>query len=73
VQKPQELYIALPQLPWTSGGKAAFCARVREVTMSLKVQALDHLVVHLSDVEASTSWYERVLAMTREDVPTGYR
>jgi catechol 2,3-dioxygenase-like lactoylglutathione lyase family enzyme len=37
--------------------------------MSLKVQALDHLVVHVSDVEASAAWYQRVLGMTREDVP----
>jgi catechol 2,3-dioxygenase-like lactoylglutathione lyase family enzyme len=37
--------------------------------MTLKVQALDHLVVQVSDLEVSASWYERVLGMTREDVP----
>jgi catechol 2,3-dioxygenase-like lactoylglutathione lyase family enzyme len=37
--------------------------------MSLTVQALDHLVVQVSDLEASAKWYERVLGMTREDVP----
>ncbi len=37
--------------------------------MSLEVQALDHLVVNVSDVEASAAWYRRVLGMTREDVP----
>ena len=37
--------------------------------MSLKVQALDHLVVHVTDVETSAAWYRRVLGMTREDVP----
>ncbi len=36
--------------------------------MPLRVQALDHLVVQVSDVEASAKWYERVLGMTREDV-----
>ena len=37
--------------------------------MPLTVQALDHLVVQVSDLEASARWYERVLGMTREDVP----
>lgn len=37
--------------------------------MALKVQALDHLVVQVSDLEASANWYERVLGMTREDIP----
>jgi catechol 2,3-dioxygenase-like lactoylglutathione lyase family enzyme len=37
--------------------------------MTLKVQALDHLVVQVSDLEVSASWYERVLGMIREDVP----
>ena len=37
--------------------------------MTLKVQALDHLVVQVSDLEASAKWYERVLGMTREDAP----
>jgi catechol 2,3-dioxygenase-like lactoylglutathione lyase family enzyme len=37
--------------------------------MPLEVQALDHLVVQVSDLEVSASWYERVLGMTREDVP----
>ena len=35
--------------------------------MPLTVQALDHLVVQVSDLEASAKWYERVLGMTRED------
>jgi catechol 2,3-dioxygenase-like lactoylglutathione lyase family enzyme len=37
--------------------------------MPLTVQALDHLVVQVSDVEASAEWYARVLGMTREDGP----
>jgi catechol 2,3-dioxygenase-like lactoylglutathione lyase family enzyme len=37
--------------------------------MTLKVRALDHLVVQVSDLGVSASWYERVLGMTREDVP----
>ena len=36
--------------------------------MTLKVQTLDHLVVQVSDLEVSASWYARVLGMTREDV-----
>src|SRR5580692_11163328 len=36
--------------------------------MPLTVQALDHLVVQVSDVEASVEWYARVLGMTREDI-----
>ena len=37
--------------------------------MPLTVQALDHLVVQVSDLEASAKWYERVLGMTREEAP----
>src|ERR1700753_239765 len=37
--------------------------------MPLTVQALDHLVIQVSDLEASAEWYARVLGMTREDVP----
>jgi catechol 2,3-dioxygenase-like lactoylglutathione lyase family enzyme len=37
--------------------------------MPLTVQALDHLVVQVSDVDASAEWYARVLGMIREDVP----
>src|SRR3984957_15984322 len=40
----------------------------REAAMTLTVQALDHLVVQVSDLEVSARWYERVLGMTREDV-----
>jgi catechol 2,3-dioxygenase-like lactoylglutathione lyase family enzyme len=36
--------------------------------MPLTVQALDHLVVQVSDLEASAQWYARVMGMTREDV-----
>ena len=37
--------------------------------MPLTVQALDHLVIQVSDLEASAEWYARVLGMTREDAP----
>jgi catechol 2,3-dioxygenase-like lactoylglutathione lyase family enzyme len=37
--------------------------------MTLKVEALDHLVVNVLDVEVSAAWYQRVLGMTREDTP----
>ena len=33
--------------------------------MTLTVDALDHLVVNVSNAEASAQWYERVLGMTR--------
>ena len=33
--------------------------------MTLSVEALDHLVVNVKDVEAAASWYERVLGMKR--------
>ncbi len=36
--------------------------------MPLTVRALDHLVVQVSDLQASAQWYARVLGMTREDV-----
>jgi catechol 2,3-dioxygenase-like lactoylglutathione lyase family enzyme len=36
--------------------------------MPLTVQALDHLVIQVSNLEASAEWYARVLGMTREDV-----
>jgi catechol 2,3-dioxygenase-like lactoylglutathione lyase family enzyme len=38
-----------------------------ETATTLTVQALDHLVVQVSDLELSARWYERVLGMTRED------
>ena len=37
--------------------------------MTLEVEALDHLVVNVTDVEVSAAWYVRVLGMTREDAP----
>jgi catechol 2,3-dioxygenase-like lactoylglutathione lyase family enzyme len=33
--------------------------------MTLTVDALDHLVVNVTDAEISARWYERVLGMTR--------
>jgi catechol 2,3-dioxygenase-like lactoylglutathione lyase family enzyme len=36
--------------------------------MTLTVQALDHLVVQVSNLEVSARWYERALGMTRKDV-----
>lgn len=35
--------------------------------MSLVVEALDHVVVNVKDVEIAAAWYQRVLGMTRED------
>jgi len=33
----------------------------------MKVEALDHLVVNVTDVERSADWYKRVLGMQRLD------
>jgi catechol 2,3-dioxygenase-like lactoylglutathione lyase family enzyme len=33
--------------------------------MSLAVEALDHLVMNVKDVETAAAWYERVLGMRR--------
>jgi catechol 2,3-dioxygenase-like lactoylglutathione lyase family enzyme len=35
--------------------------------MPILVEALDHLVVNVSDPAASAEWYQRVLGMVRED------
>lgn len=35
--------------------------------MPLVVEALDHVVVNVTDVEVAAAWYQRVLGMTRED------
>jgi len=42
-----------------------------EPVMSLAVDALDHLVINVRDVEAAAAWYQRVLGMTREDFDPG--
>ncbi len=34
--------------------------------MTVAVDALDHIVINVGDVEAAAAWYERVLGMTRE-------
>ena len=39
--------------------------------MPLTVHALDHLVINVSDVEASVAWYQTVLGVTREDFDPG--
>ena len=39
--------------------------------MSLVVEALDHVVVNVKDVEIAAAWYQRVLGMTREDSDPG--
>ena len=35
--------------------------------MAVIVDALDHLVINVRDVEVSAAWYQRVLGMTRRD------
>jgi catechol 2,3-dioxygenase-like lactoylglutathione lyase family enzyme len=35
--------------------------------MSVVVEAIDHIVINVRDVEASAAWYQKVLGMTRED------
>jgi catechol 2,3-dioxygenase-like lactoylglutathione lyase family enzyme len=38
--------------------------------MAVVVDALDHLVVNVRDVEVAAAWYQRVLGMSREDFDT---
>jgi catechol 2,3-dioxygenase-like lactoylglutathione lyase family enzyme len=40
--------------------------------MSLVVNAVDHVVVNVTDVEVSAAWYARVLGMTRNDFDPGH-
>ena len=40
--------------------------------MAITVNALDHLVVNVRDVEVAAAWYQRVLGMTRESVDTSH-
>ncbi len=35
--------------------------------MAMIVEAIDHVVVNVQDVEVAAAWYARVLGMTRED------
>ena len=35
------------------------------------VDAFDHIVVNVRDVEVAAAWYQRVLGMTREDFDAG--
>jgi len=35
--------------------------------MTLSVEAFDHIVINVRDVEATARWYQRVLGMKRED------
>jgi catechol 2,3-dioxygenase-like lactoylglutathione lyase family enzyme len=37
--------------------------------MPLTIDALDHLVVNVTDVEVAAAWYQRVLGMARQDLP----
>lgn len=39
--------------------------------MAFVVDALDHLVVNVRDVEVAAAWYQRVLSMKREDSEPG--
>jgi catechol 2,3-dioxygenase-like lactoylglutathione lyase family enzyme len=39
--------------------------------MAIVVDALDHLVVNVRDVEVAAAWYQRVLGMTRVDFDPG--
>jgi catechol 2,3-dioxygenase-like lactoylglutathione lyase family enzyme len=38
----------------------------REMSRPLTVEAIDHIVINVGDVEVSAAWYQRVLGMTRE-------
>ncbi len=39
--------------------------------MPVRVTALDHLVLNVADVDASASWYVRILGTVREDFDPG--
>ena len=39
--------------------------------MTVVVEALDHIVINVRDVEVAAAWYQRVLGMTREDWMSG--
>ena len=39
--------------------------------MTVVVEAFDHIVINVRDVEAAAAWYQRVLGMTREDWDAG--
>ena len=40
--------------------------------MPIAVNALDHLVINVTDAEIAASWYARVLGMTRVDFDPGH-
>lgn len=40
--------------------------------MPLVVDALDHLVINVTDVEVAAAWYGRVLGMVRDDFDPGH-
>src|ERR1700754_3789985 len=40
--------------------------------MPIEINALDHLVVNVTDAERSAAWYERVLGMKRLDFDPGH-
>ena len=35
--------------------------------MTLQIDRLDHIVLNVTDVQASAAWYERALGLQRED------
>jgi catechol 2,3-dioxygenase-like lactoylglutathione lyase family enzyme len=39
--------------------------------MAIVVDAINHVVVNVHDVEVAAAWYQRVLGMTREDFDSG--
>lgn len=39
--------------------------------MSVKVHAIDHLVINVADIDASAHWYGTVLGVEREDFDPG--
>ena len=39
--------------------------------MAVVVEAIDHIVINVRDVDVAAAWYQRVLGMTREDWQPG--
>ncbi|WP_158807471.1 VOC family protein [Beijerinckia sp. L45] len=40
--------------------------------MGLTIDAIDHIVLNVSDVETSAAWYQRLLGFGREDFDPGH-
>jgi catechol 2,3-dioxygenase-like lactoylglutathione lyase family enzyme len=51
--------------------RSARASPAKGCPMALVVNAIDHIVLNVKDVEASATWYQTVLGVTREDFDPG--